>query len=248
MAAPVTRLPRPLIKLLIAVKRAGLRVIRAGLLRYVRAAPKPGGGTGDRVKVHIFLVSAWGMGGTIRAAVNLAGYLADRYEVEIISTYRRNDEPYFAFDPRVKVVALDEQRKGVPRPRLRKHLSRFSSALYHPADIRKHNHTLWTDIQLVRHLRRAEGIAIASRPGHIMQLADLALPGLITVGLEQMNLRSHSKNLRRAMIRRYGTPRRAWPCSPTRTAPPTRRRSTAPRRRCGGCRTPCARSSRRAPT
>ena len=83
MAAPVTRLPRPLIKLLIAVKRAGLRVIRAGLLRYVPAAPKPGRATGDRVKVHIFLVSAWGMGGTIRAAVNLAGYLADRYEVEI---------------------------------------------------------------------------------------------------------------------------------------------------------------------
>ena len=204
MAAPVTRLPRPLIKLLIAVKRAGLRVIRSGLVRYVRAAPEPGGGAGDRVKVHIFLVSAWGMGGTIRAAVNLAGYLADRYEVEIISTYRRNEEPYFAFDPRVKVVALDDQRKGVRQPRLRRLLNRFSSALYHPADIRKHNHTLWTDVQLVRHLRRAEGIAIASRPGHIMQLTDLAVPGLITVGLEQMNLRSHSKVLRKAMLRRYG--------------------------------------------
>jgi glycosyltransferase involved in cell wall biosynthesis len=165
VTAPVKRLPRPLIKLLIAVKRAGLRVIRA--------------------------------------AVNLAGYLADRYDVEIISTYRRNDEPYFAFDPRVKVTALDDQRKGVRRPRLRNLLSRFSSAIYHPADIRKHNHTLWTDIQLVRHLRGARGIAIASRPGHIIQLADLALPGLITVGLEQMNLGSHAKNLRRAMIRRY---------------------------------------------
>ena len=197
----MTRLPRPLVKLLIAVKRAGLRVIRAGLLRYVRAAPPPGGDPGR--KVYIFLVSAWGMGGTIRAAINLAGYLADRYEVEIISTYRRNDEPYFAFDPRVKVVALDDQRKGVRRPRLRKLLTRFSSAIYHPADIRKHNHTLWTDLQLVRHMRRAEGIAIASRPGHIIQLADLALPGLITVGLEQMNLQSHAKNLRRAMIRRY---------------------------------------------
>jgi glycosyltransferase involved in cell wall biosynthesis len=201
VTAPVTRLPRPLVKLLIAGKRAGLRVIRAGLLRYVRAAPPPGGDPGR--KVYIFLVSAWGMGGTIRAAINLAGYLADRYEVEIISTYRRNDEPYFAFDPRVKVVALDDQRKGVRRPRLRKLLTRFSSAIYHPADIRKHNHTLWTDLQLVRHMRRAEGIAIASRPGHIIQLADLALPGLITVGLEQMNLQSHAKNLRRAMIRRY---------------------------------------------
>src|SRR5690349_7519534 len=204
VTAPVTRLPRPLIKLLIAVKRAGLRVIRTGLLRYVRAAPAPGGGAGgDRVKVYIFLVSAWGMGRTIRAAINLAGYLADHYDVEIISTYRRNDEPYFAFDPRVKVIALDDQRKGVRRPRLRNVLSRFSSAIYHPADIRKHNHTLWTDLQLVRHMRGAQGIAIASRPGHIIQLADLALPGVITVGLEQMNLGSHAKNLRKAMIRRY---------------------------------------------
>lgn len=200
----MTRLPRPLVKLLIAVKRAGLRVIRAGLVRYVRAAPAPGGG--DRTKVYIFLVSAWGMGGTIRAAINLAGYLADRYEVEIVSTYRRNDEPYFAFDPRVKVVALDDQRKGALSRRqrwLRSVLSRFSSALYHPADIRKHNHDLWTDLQLVRHMRRAQGIAIASRPGHIIQLADLALPGLITVGLEQMNLHSHARNLRKAMLSRY---------------------------------------------
>ena len=84
VTAAVTRLPRPIVKLLIAVKRAGLRVIRAGLLRYVRAAPPPAG-DGDRVKVYIFLVSAWGMGGTIRAAINLAGYLADRYDVEIVS-------------------------------------------------------------------------------------------------------------------------------------------------------------------
>lgn len=189
---------------LIAVKRVILRVIRAGLLRYVRAAPPPAGG--ERTKVYIFLVSAWGMGGTIRAAINLAGYLADRYDVEIVSTYRRNEEPYFAFDPRVKVVALDDQRKGVLSPRqkrLRKLLTRFSSALYPPADIRKHNHNLWTDLQLVRHMRRARGVAIASRPGHIIQLADLALPGLKTVGLEQMNLGSHAKNLRRAMLRRY---------------------------------------------
>ena len=41
VTAPVTRLPRPLIRLLIAVKRAVLRVFRGALLRYVRAAPDP---------------------------------------------------------------------------------------------------------------------------------------------------------------------------------------------------------------
>src|SRR3954471_21434990 len=87
VAAPLSRLPAPLIQVLIRVKRAGLRVIRAGLVRYVRAEPAPGQDQGR--KVYILLVSAWGMGGTIRAAINLAGYLADHYDVEIISTYRR---------------------------------------------------------------------------------------------------------------------------------------------------------------
>ena len=201
----MTRLPRPLVKLLILCKRAVQRVLRTGLLRYVRAEPDPAQDPGR--KVYILLVSAWGMGGTIRAAINLAGYLADHKDVEIISTYRRNDEPYFAFDPRVKVIALEDQREGaIPRHLRPLHavLSRVPSALYHPADIRKHNHNLWTDIQLVRRLRGATGVAIGSRPGHNILLADLKVPGLVTIGLEQMNLRSHARNLRRAMLGRYG--------------------------------------------
>jgi glycosyltransferase involved in cell wall biosynthesis len=204
VAAAVTRLPRPLVKLLIAVKRIVLRVIRSALLRYVRAEPGPSADA-DR-KVFILLVSAWGMGGTIRAAINLAGYLADHKDVEIVSTYRRRKEPYFAFDPRVKVTALDDERKGATPMRLRPLravLRRIPSALYHPADIRKHNHSLWTDIQLVRRLRGQHGVAIGSRPGHNILLADVKVPGLVTIGLEQMNLRSHARNLRRAMIRRY---------------------------------------------
>ncbi len=200
----MARLPRPLIRALIAVKRTVLRFFRVFLLRYVRKQPKPGADPGR--KVFILLTSAWGMGGTIRAAINLAGYLADHHEVEIISTYRRRDEPYFAFDPRVKVTALEDQRPGaMPRHLRPLHalLSRFASCVYHPADLRKHNHNLWTDLQLARRLRGQTGIAIASRPGHNILLADLALPGLINVGLEQMNLGSHAKNMRKAMVRKY---------------------------------------------
>jgi glycosyltransferase involved in cell wall biosynthesis len=200
VAAPLRRIPA----VLIPVKRAGKRALRSALLRYVRAAPAPGQDPGK--KVYILLVSAWGMGGTIRAAVNLAGYLASHHDVEIISTYRRRDEPYFAFDPRVKVTALDDRRPGaVPRHLrpLRALLRRIPSALYHPADIRSHNHSLWTDVQLVRRLRGKRGIAIGSRPGHVLLLTELKVPGLIRVGLEQMHFRSHAKNLRRAMVKRY---------------------------------------------
>ena len=202
--ALLKRLPRPIVKLLIAVKRLVLRVFRSALLRSVRAEPDPSIDR-DR-KVFILLVSAWGMGGTIRAAVNLANYLADSREVEIVSTYRRREEPYFAFDPRVKVTPLDDERKGATPLRLRPVravLRRIPSALYHPADIRKHNHSLWTDIRLVRLLRRQRGVIIGCRPGHNILVADLKVPGLVAIGLEQMNLRSHAKNLKKAMLRRY---------------------------------------------
>src|SRR4051812_9497422 len=200
------RLPAPLIRLPLPVKRAGVRVVRLALRRYARSAPADPHAEPGR-KVFILLVSAWGMGGTIHAAINLAGYLASHYEVEIISTYRRRDEPYFAFDPRVSVVALDDERPGALAPPLRPLrwlLRRLSSVLYHPADLQAHNHTVWTDVQLVRRLRGKRGIVIASRPGHNLLLTDVKFPGLIRVGLEQMNLHSHAKKLRRAMLRRYG--------------------------------------------
>src|SRR5918992_6049366 len=111
-------------------KRAVRRVLRSLLLRYVRAAPDRDG----RPKVFILLVSAWGMGGTIRAAINLAGYLAADRDVEILSTYRRREESYFAFGDGVMVTALDDERAGaIPlllRP-VRGLLRRVPSALYH---------------------------------------------------------------------------------------------------------------------
>ena len=201
----MSRLPRPLVRALLLVKRAFMRLLRSALVRYVRVAPEEGQEPGR--KVFILLVSAWGMGGTIRAAVNLAGYLASHHEVEIISTYRRREQPYFAFGEGVTVTALDDERPGATprhlRP-LRAVLRRVPSALYDPADIRKHNHSLWTDVRLLRRLRGQRGVLIASRPGLNMLAVDLAAPGLVTIGVEQMNLRSHRKLLRKRIRRRYG--------------------------------------------
>ena len=66
-------------------------LVRHGLRRHARAAP-----ASCRPDVTIFLMSAWGMGGTIRAAHNLAGHLAERgHRVELLSVFRTRDEPFF---------------------------------------------------------------------------------------------------------------------------------------------------------
>jgi hypothetical protein len=68
-----------LARLSLSLEGAAVRAVRSVLVRHVRAQPRPADLPGADRRVYIILVSAWGMGGTIRAALNLAGYLADHY-------------------------------------------------------------------------------------------------------------------------------------------------------------------------
>ena len=63
---------------------------------------------------------------------------------------------------------------------------------------------LWTDIKAVRALRRRTGFLVSTRPGLNILAADLRPPGMTLVGLEQMNLGHHVKELKQGMARSYG--------------------------------------------
>ena len=175
-----------------------MRATRAALLRAVRAKPREG----DARRLTIFLWTAWNMGGTIRAAFNLAEYMQERgWKVDIISGYRDRDEPFFgAFPAGVPVFDLDDRREsGLLRRLLRSRTSVFMPN----ADRAVSSFTLWSDIQLVRRLRGRSGILVGTRPGVNMMIAQLQAPGLRTIGLEQMNLGKHNRGLRRGMARHY---------------------------------------------
>ena len=202
---------RPLKSLRLRAKRAIRRPLmvplRKALVAYARRGPQQAD-PGQDEKVTILLVSAWGMGGTIRAALNLAGYLAQEREVEIISLFRRRDEPFFGeFPPGVTVTALADERESHRPPGLRGVLYRIlharSSVLVHPWDRAAVFYNLWTDFQLAKALRGRRGYLIATRPAWNLLAAEMANPGLITIGQEQMHLMHHVKPLRRAMPRWY---------------------------------------------
>ena len=179
------------------VKRLGAAVIRRALRRYVRKAPDA-----SRRDVTIVLMSAWGMGGTIRAAHNVAGHLAGQgYDVELLSVFRTRDEPFFgSFPPGVTATALDD-RRGRP-PFAARLLRRLPSVLIHPSEDSRH-WSLWVDVQLARRLRRRSGVLITTRPGLNLIAADLSPPGLVTIGLEQVNLEAWGSRLQAAMARFY---------------------------------------------
>jgi glycosyltransferase involved in cell wall biosynthesis len=176
------------------------RALRVALTRHARGGRRRG-----EPGVTILLVAPWGMGGTIRTVLNVAGHLAAQgWEVEILGTYRNRDRPFFgAFPPGVKVTALHDRRDGV-EPRgatglLRRALVRRSSVLVHPADRLYPEHNLWTDLRLARAVRGRSGFLMGTRPGLNLLVGRLGRPGLIAIGQEHMNLNKNVKPLRRAI-------------------------------------------------
>jgi glycosyltransferase involved in cell wall biosynthesis len=188
------------------LKHIVVGLVREALLRYVRATPRPDELRGADRRIFIVLWKAWGMGGTIRAAFNLAEYLAQRgYEVEVISAVRDTDEPFFgAFPPGVRVTVLEDRRDDAPRSGpLKRLLLSCPSVLVPVADRAVTGFNLWTDIGLVRRLRGRAGFVLGTRPGVNAAISRVSSPALITIGLEQMNLAKHDRKVKKAIRRRY---------------------------------------------
>src|SRR4051812_30539224 len=150
-------------------------------------------------------MTAWGMGGTIRTILNLAGYLAGRgYEVHILSVGRGRDEAFFDIPPGVEIELLDDKRPGHSGGPIRRLMRRRSSVLMHPADRGFRGFNLWVDWRLVQALRGRAGILITTRPGLNLMAAQLSPPGFALVGQEHMNLLEHPEVIQDAAKRRYG--------------------------------------------
>src|SRR4051794_12969017 len=145
----------------VALHRLAAAFARAVLRR--RPGPPP---IASRGKVTFLLMHAWGMGGTIRTSLNVAGHLAQSREVEILSIVRRRHNPFFEFPPGISITAVDDQRKGAPSGPVRRQLRRLPSLLFFPGDRASKSCSLWTDLMLLRSLwRLRSGFVVGTRPG-----------------------------------------------------------------------------------
>jgi glycosyltransferase involved in cell wall biosynthesis len=190
--------------------RSGLleRIVRSLAVRSARSEPRRRDEDGAERRVNILLMTSFGVDGTIRTTLNLAGFLAaSGYEVNLLSVYRDRREPFFGDPPAgVSVHVIDDRRPrlvlNLLRP-LRALLSRRPSVLIHPDDRAYGRTNLWTDYRLGRALRRRTGVLISTRPGLNLAAAFLSPPGLVLIGQEHMNLGEHSEALRKEMKRNY---------------------------------------------
>jgi glycosyltransferase involved in cell wall biosynthesis len=192
-----------------AAEKGAIRLIkglnRAGSARLVRRA-KPG--AGERPTIYILLLNAYGMGGTIRTVINLAGYLAEHSEVELISVLRRRRGPStFAIPPGVRLTALDDHvtpQRNRSTAWLQRVLSALPSVLVHPDDYGHRACSLWSDLMLARKIRSLRsGILVTTRPALNLIAARLACPSLVTVGQEHQNFHAHRPGLAEAIRHEY---------------------------------------------
>ncbi|MEV4114009.1 glycosyltransferase [Nonomuraea sp. NPDC049695] len=104
------------------------------------------------MKVSLLLTSAYAMRGDVRAALNLAGALSERHDVEVISVRRQKEKPFFPVAPGVAMRSVIDARPGVrhllPRGQVRTEVA------------------LW---RLLRNLK--SDVLITTRPGLGVQAA-----------------------------------------------------------------------------
>jgi glycosyltransferase involved in cell wall biosynthesis len=151
---------------------------------------------------------AYGMGGTIRTVLNIAGYLARDYDVELISVIRRSRRPFFPFPERLRVRSLDDRTvpylSGGVRGALRVVMSGFASVLVHEEDYSFDSSSLWTDFLIARTLRSLEGgVLVTTRPALNLIAARVAPARLTTVAQEHMHFRAHRRGLAEDIRRDY---------------------------------------------
>jgi glycosyltransferase involved in cell wall biosynthesis len=160
------------------------------------------------LKIRFLIMNAFAVGGTIRATFTLAGELAKRHDVEIVSVYRlRTADPALPVPEGVRLRTLTDLRAATVEslPPLRRWLYGQPSRLFSSNDIRYRNFSLLTDVALLRFIASVrDGILIGTRPGLNLIVAHLAPDSVLRVGQDHLNLKTYHPGLRANMRAAYG--------------------------------------------
>src|SRR5437763_4134347 len=128
-----------------------LAIVAARLVLRLRPSPRTSSPPA-RPEVFFLLMWPWGVGGTIRTTLNLAGYLTRTHEVDVIGVIRGREQPFFEIPSGVTLTTVDDRRQDPADGRrhpIRGLLRALPSLLLHPRDRASRRCTLWTDLMLL---------------------------------------------------------------------------------------------------
>lgn len=172
---------------------------------FPRALERPGDqGTRGRMHISFLIHNAYGIGGTIRTTFNLAGTLAERHDVEIVSVLRHRDAPVFDLGPRVALRHLVDLRESGPSGDGADPAHARPAKVFPAAEGRYGQYSELTDRRIAQHLRRTEAdVVVGTRPGLNVHIARQTRRGPVRVGQEHLTLDSHSRALKLALRGAY---------------------------------------------
>lgn len=166
------------------------------------------------MRVRFLLMNAFSVGGTVRTTLNTAAALADRHDVEVVSVYKRVDQPAIPHDPRIRVrVLVDESPAAeaarrtplrAPERAVRHRLRARPSRLVHRDDFRYTNFSALHDLALLRYLRTLRGgVVVGTRAGLNLAIARHAPSSVVRVGQEHLHHGVYSQDIRAVMRKLY---------------------------------------------
>ncbi|MGI5249501.1 glycosyltransferase family 4 protein [Actinacidiphila glaucinigra] len=156
------------------------------------------------MRISILIQNAYGVGGTIRTTFNLAGALAERHEVEIVSVFRHREEPTFTLDPRVGLRHLVDLRPDSDTCDLKDPLYRTPSSVFPKGENRYEQYSVLSDRRIEAHLTSLDAdVVIGTRPGLNVHIALQAPRHMVRIAQEHLTLETHSVQLLLTLRRLY---------------------------------------------
>lgn len=132
------------------------------------------------MKITFLLHNAYAIGGTVRSTLNLAGALAGRHEVEVVSMFRTEERPPLGVSGKVHLVPLVDERPDSPSYDGGHEPMSRPSAVVPPTEVLAHRYTALVDERLRAFLATTDAdVVIATRPALVVFLASLAEHGSI---------------------------------------------------------------------
>ncbi|MCX4905870.1 glycosyltransferase family 4 protein [Streptomyces sp. NBC_00878] len=151
------------------------------------------------MKITFLLHNAYAIGGTVRSTLNLAGALATRHDVEIVSVFRSEERPVLGVDRKVRLVPLVDERPDAPTYDGGNPLMARSSTVVPPTEVLAHRYTELADERLRDFLDRTDAdIVVATRPALVVFLAEHGSRRYVRVGQEHLSYDNHVPGVRAA--------------------------------------------------
>ncbi|MBD9723113.1 glycosyltransferase family 4 protein [Streptomyces caniscabiei] len=124
------------------------------------------------MKITFLLHNAYAVGGTVRSTLNLAGALAARHDVEIVSVLRTEERPLLGKSGKVRLVPLVDERPDAASYDGGHELMSRPSAVVPPTEVLAHRYTALTDERLRAFLDTTDAdVVVATRPALVVALA-----------------------------------------------------------------------------